>query len=227
MVNGTTQICANIDSLSVAPLETTVNSPIALAATASAGSTTPSFAWTASAGTFDNAASATPVFTCPPTPGSVTITVSVAPAASVCPTTSSRSVTVTCDTLNPTFTNVYANIIGARCIGCHRPGGSGFTVGMLDMSTPATAYASLVGVNDAGVGAGTSGITCASMSPPLPRVSSGNSAGSLLFIKVNTKRNGTLPACGSPMPLPAAGAPLTQAQVDLIAAWIDAGAANN
>ena len=91
--------------------------------------------------------------------------------------------TVTCDTLNPTFTNVYTNIIGARCTGCHRPGGGGFTVGMLDMSTPATAYASLVSVNAAGVGAGTSGVTCASVSPPLPRVSPGNSAGSLLFTR--------------------------------------------
>ena len=227
VVNGTTQICANIDSLSVAPLETTVNNPIALAATASAGSTTPTFAWTASAGTFDNVASASPIFTCPPTPGTVTITVSAAPTGSACPATSSRSVTVTCDTLNPTFTNVYTNIIGVRCTGCHRPGGSGVNVGMLDLSTPATAYASLVNVNAAGTGAGTSGVTCASLMPPLPRVSPANSAGSLLFMKVNSKRNGTLPACGSPMPLPATGAPLTQAQVDLIAAWIDAGALNN
>ena len=227
VVNGTTQICANIDSLSVSPLETTVNSPIALAVTATAGSTTPTFAWTASAGTFDNATSATPVFTCPPTPGSITITVSTSPAGSACPTTTSRSVTVTCDTLNPTFTNVYASIIGVRCIGCHRPGGSGFTVGMLDMSTLATAYASLVNVNAAGVGAGTSGMTCASLSPAIPRVSPGNSAASLLFEKVNSKVSGTLPPCGSPMPLPAAGAPLTQAQVNLIAAWIDAGALNN
>ncbi len=227
VINGTTQICANIDSLSVSPLETTVNNSIALAATASAGSTTPTFAWTASAGTFDNAASATPVFTCPPTPGSVTITVSAAPAGNTCPTSTTRSVTVTCDTLNPTFTNVYTNIIGVRCIGCHRPGGSGFTVGMLDMSTPATAYASLVNVNGAGTGAGTSGVTCAAVSPLVPRVSPGNSAGSLLFEKVNAKLTGTLPPCGSPMPLPATGAPLTQAQVNLIAAWIDAGANNN
>ena len=46
---------------------------------------------------------------------------------------------MTCDTLNPTFTNVYANVIGVRCTGCHRPGGGGVTLGMLDMSTPAAA----------------------------------------------------------------------------------------
>jgi len=227
VVSGTKQICANIDSLSVAPLETTVNNPIALSATASAGTITPTFSWTASAGTFDNAASASPIFTCPATPGPVTITVSVSPGAPACPTTTSQSVTVTCDTLNPTFTNVYANIIGVRCIGCHRPGGSGVNVGMLDMSTQARAYMNLVNVNAAGVGAGTSGITCASVSPSLTRVSPGSSAGSLIFNKVHSKLAGTPPPCGSPMPLPATAAPLTQAQVDLIAAWIDAGAQND
>ena len=126
----------------------------------------------------------------------------------------SRSVTVTCDTLNPTFTNVYANIIGVRCTGCHRPGGSGVNVGMLDLSTPATAYASLVDVNAAGTGAGTSGVTCASLrrrSRAWPRQLA---PAACCSTKVNSKRTGTLPACGSPMPLPATGAPLTQAQVD-------------
>jgi hypothetical protein len=155
------------------------------------------------------------------------ITVTASPTAPSCPTTSSQSVTVTCDTLTPTFTNVYANVIGARCTGCHRPGGSGVNVGMLDMSTQARAYANLVNVNAAGTGAGTSGITCASLSPPMARVSPGNSGASLLFNKVSSKITATLAACGSPMPLPATGAPLTQAQVDLIQSWINGGALNN
>ena len=192
-----------------------MNNPIALSATASAGTMTPTFAWTATAGTFDNASSATPMFTCPATPGPVVITVTASPSAPACPTTTSQSVTVTCDTLNPTFTNVYANIIGARCTGCHRPGGSGVTTGMLDMSTQARAYANLVNVNAAGTGAGASGITCASLSPPMARVSPGSSAGSLLYNKVDSKLTATMAACGSPMPLPAASAALTQAQVDL------------
>ena len=58
-----------------------------------------------------------------------------------------QTVDVTCDTLNPTFTNVYANVISARCTSCHRPGGGGVNVGMLDMSTQAAAYANLVGVD--------------------------------------------------------------------------------
>jgi hypothetical protein len=222
VVNGTTVVCANINSVSVFPLETTVNNSIVLTSTASAGAT---FAWTASAGTFNDAATANPVFTCPSAPGPVTITLTVSPSAAGCTTVTSQAVTVTCDTLNPTFTNVYANVIGARCTGCHRPGGGGVVVGMLDMSTPAKAYANLVNVVSAGTGAGTSGVTCAAAA--VPRVSPGNSAGSLLFEKVNSKLTSTQPPCGSPMPLPATALSLSAAQVNLIAQWIDAGAANN
>jgi hypothetical protein len=227
VVIGTTQICANLDSLGASPLETAVNTPISLSATGSAGNLPVSFSWTATAGAFDNTSSATPVFTCPSTPGPVTITVSISPGAPTCNTITTQSVTVTCDTLDPTFTNVYATIIGQRCIGCHRPGGGGVTVGMLDMSTPAAAYANLVGVNAGGIGAGTSGITCSSVMPPLVRVTPSDSANSLLFNKVHSKLVAALAPCGSPMPLPATAASLTAAEVNLIAAWIDAGAMNN
>ena len=227
VVGGTTQVCANLDAVGVSPLETAVGTPISLSATATAGSLTPTFLWTASAGSFDSTTSATPTFTCPQTPGMVSITVTVSPSASSCNTVFSQTVTVTCDLLNPTLTNVYATIIGQRCVGCHRPGGGGVTVGMLDMSTQPAAFANLVGVNAQGIGAGTSGKTCASLMPPVLRVSPNHSADSLLVNKVHSKRDGTNPLCGSPMPLPAAAPPLTQAEVDLIAAWIDAGAQNN
>jgi len=101
-VTGATEVCAAITSLSAAPLETAVNTTVALAASATAGGAAPTFAWTATAGAFDNAASATPIFTCPPTPATITITVAVTPTAPSC-TSTSQSVTVTCDTLNPTF----------------------------------------------------------------------------------------------------------------------------
>lgn len=227
VVIGTTQVCANLDSLSASPLETAVNTPITLTATGSAGTLPVGFSWTASAGSFDNPHSAAPTFTCPATPGPVTITVMVSPSAASCTTVTTQSVTVTCDTLDPTFTNVYASIIGQRCTGCHRPGGSGVTVGMLDMSTPGAAYANLVGINAQGIGAGTSGVTCASVMPPLVRVAPGDATDSLLFNKVHSKLAGTNPPCGSPMPLPATAVPLTQAEVDLISAWIAAGAQNN
>jgi hypothetical protein len=227
VVVGTTQVCANLDSLGASPLETAVNTPISLSATGSAGTIPVSFNWTATAGMFDNAKSATPTFTCPSTPGPVTITVMVSPSASSCNTVTTQSVTVNCDTLDPTFTNVYASIIGVRCIGCHRPGGSGVAVGMLDMSTQPAAYMNLVGVNAMGIGAGTSGVTCASVTPALVRVTPGDPNNSLIFNKTHSKLLGVNPPCGSPMPLPATAAPLTSAEVDLIAAWITAGALNN
>jgi len=226
-VSAGTTVCAQINSISVLPLETAVNTNISLAATASAGSIAPSYAWTATAGKFDNAASPNPVFTCPPTPDQVTLTLTVSPNDSVCPTTFEQSVVVDCQTLNPTFTNVYANVIGARCISCHRPGASGVTVGNLDMSTQAAAYMNLVNVAASGNGAGSSGVTCSSLSPAMLRVAPSNAAASLLFTKVDSKVAGTQPACGSPMPLPATAAPLAQSQVDLIKAWIDAGAAKD
>ncbi len=89
-----------------------------------------------------------------------------------------------------------------------------------------------------GVGAGTSGLTCASLGvnqtadaggdggPVLLRVAPHDSADSLLFETVDAKVLGTNPPCGSAMPL-GANAPLTAAQVNLIASWIDMGASNN
>src|SRR5262249_26968800 len=111
IVGGTTQVCANLDSVGASPLETEVGTPISLSATASAGSITPTFAWTATGGTFDNAASATPTYTCPATAGQQTITVVASPSGPSCTTVTTQSLTVTCDTLAPTFTNVYTSII--------------------------------------------------------------------------------------------------------------------
>lgn len=229
LVDGTTKVCGSITAVSAAPLETTVNTPIALSATATGASpagASPTFAWTATAGTFDDAASAAPSFTCPATAGTVTITVTTGAANPACTAVASSSVTVTCDTLAPTFTNVYANVIGARCTSCHKPGGSGVTGGLLDLSAPAIAYAALVGVPAAGTSAGSAGVTCASLAPSLLRVSPGDATGSLLYDKVQTKLAGTLAECGSPMPL-GSGGPLTQAQLDLVSAWIGAGALDN
>jgi hypothetical protein len=224
IVVGTTQVCTNLDSIGASPLETAVNSTISLSATASVGSLTPAFAWTATAGTFNDASSATPTFTCPATAGDVTVTVTVSPGSPTCNTVTSQSVIVTCSLVNPTFTNVYADIIGTRCIGCHRPGGGGVNVGMLDMSSPAVAYASLVGVTAKGTGAGTSGVACGTTG--LVRVVPNDSANSLVWNKVHAKTAAIQPPCGSVMPLGATPA-LTAAENDLIAAWINTGALNN
>lgn len=71
------------------------------------------------------------------------------------------------------------------------------------------------------------GVTCVSVMPPLVRVAPGDANNSLIFNKVHSKLVATLAPCGSPMPLPATATPLTQAEVDLISAWITAGALNN
>jgi hypothetical protein len=232
-VAATTQVCADITSLSASATETSVGNSVSLSATASAGSIAATYAWTATAGTFSDPTSATPIFTCPNAPSVVTLTLNVSPSAVGCPTTTSESLAVTCDLLAPTFTNVYADIINLRCISCHQPGKSGVTVGGLDMSTQAAAYADLVGVPAMGTGAGTSGVTCATLGidmsdggTPLLRVAPNDSTGSLIVEKVSSKLAGTLAPCGSPMPL-GRGAPLTQPQVDLLQAWIVAGAQND
>ncbi|HLV67979.1 MAG TPA: hypothetical protein VKY73_19310 [Polyangiaceae bacterium] len=221
IIEGTSEICADIESISVFPLATSLNSPIELVAEVSAGALTPTLNWTAPAGTFDDPTSPTPIFTCPDTPGDIEITLTASPGSEACETTLMRSVVVTCEELAPTFTNVYANVISQRCVSCHRPGGSGVNAGMLDMSTQAVAYASLVGVPAQGTSAGASGVTCASTQ--LVRVVANDATNSLLFDKVNSKLLGVNPACGSGMPLGSAP-PLTAAQVALIEAWIDAGA---
>jgi hypothetical protein len=228
----TTQVCANVNSLSASPTEASPGSAISLAATASAGSVPVVFAWTATAGTFSDPTVAAPVFTCPAAPAQVTVTVTVSPSAAGCATQTSDSVAIDCDALDPTFTNVYADVIAPRCVSCHQPGKSGVNTGMLDMSTQATAYGSLVGVPAAGTGAGASGVTCTSLGvgaedggSPLLRVAPGSASSSLLYEKVNARVVGINPPCGSGMPL--TGAALTQAQVDLIGDWIGAGATND
>lgn len=225
VVTGTTQVCATVSSISASPLETSVNTPISLSAFGSAGTLPVSFTWTATAGTFDNPLSASPTFTCPATAGPVTISVTVSPSAPSCNTVTTQSVTVACSAVGPapTYTDVYTMIIDPVCTGCHRPGGIGVTIGKLDMSSEDMAYANLVNVPAQGTGPGTSGVACASAMPPLIRVVPGDAAASLLFNKVDSKLAGTNPLCGSPMP-PGSQSPLTPEQINLIAAWIDAGA---
>lgn len=109
-----------------------------------------------------------------------------------------------------TFSKVYSTTLGGVCAspGCHvgtaAPGG-------LDMSTADSAYANLVGVTAAGPACGASNLT---------RVVPGDSAHSLLYLKVN----GTAP-CGVRMPdgLPV----LSSAAIAQIKTWIDDGAKND
>ncbi len=111
-----------------------------------------------------------------------------------------------------TWTQVYADIIGPTCSGCHNPAGNGGALGKLNMSSPDTAYTDLVSVAAAGS-------ACAGKGT---RVTPGNAATSIMYLKVSPT---DASPCGYKMPL--GGAPLPQAQVDEIASWINAGAMNN
>ena len=113
----------------------------------------------------------------------------------------------------PPFATAYA-IIQAHCLPCHSPGmpamaHGGFLMGMLDMSSEATAYTNLVGVAAMAKVCTGKGM----------RVVAGNSAMSILYTKVAPVAVAT---CGPKMP--ATGAKLTAADVTTIKTWIDMGA---
>lgn len=118
-----------------------------------------------------------------------------------------------------TFTKIYDDIFvpggcaaGGRCHG--GPGG-----GKLDLIDKETAYKNLVGVMAMGM---------SEPQPPTPhcvnsglmRVKAGEPANSLLFEKISKET----PKCGNMMP---PGGLLEPAQVDMVKAWIMAGAKND
>lgn len=113
----------------------------------------------------------------------------------------------------PTFTMVYDTIISQRCTPCHtQPGNIGITQGNLDMTSKAAAFTNLVNKPAAGVSCGGRGT----------RVVPGQPDQSIMYLKVSLDD----PApCGSKMPLGLP--PISQAQDDMIKAWITAGARND
>jgi hypothetical protein len=132
-----------------------------------------------------------------------------------------------------TFTDVYTQILQPSCgtsstvttAGCHQAAAyvpPSLTVSMLDMSSETIAYTNLVNVRGMGTYCSEDGGTGAPF-----RVLPGNAQESLLYIKVAE----AMPPCGvrMPRPIPPASTaePLTDAQITLIANWINAGALNN
>lgn len=130
----------------------------------------------------------------------------VAPVEGSAPRTAETSAAETAAA--PSWTTVYNQVVKQGC-GCHltrAPGG-------LSLATRAGAYASLVGASAAGG-------DCASS--PLKRVVPGHPERSLLYLKLNAS---TVP-CGEVMP--AGGEdPLSDVQIELVRAWIAAGALDN
>ena len=134
-----------------------------------------------------------------------------------------------------TFTDVYTQILQPSCgtsstvttAGCHQAAADvppSLTVSNLDMSSEAIAYTNLVNVR--GMGTYCSVPEDGSTEAPF-RVLPGNAQESLLYIKVAE----AMPPCGvrMPRPIPPASTaePLTDAQITLIADWINAGALNS
>ena len=104
----------------------------------------------------------------------------------------------------PTIVQVQAQVLTPRCAtsGCHVSPGAPFD---LDMSSASASKANLVSV-------------AAFEMPSLSRVAPGDATNSYLYWKITANPN----INGDPMPL--SGGPLSQADIDLIAAWIDGGA---
>jgi len=127
------------------------------------------------------------------------------------------------------FAAAYA-VISDHCVFCHHPdrdgpgagenAGIGYSLGHLDMSTAEKAYANLVGD---GTGVVAAGIDCSptATSEVYRRVGPGDPADSLIIDKLAVRP----PECGVGMP---DGLPqLDPTSIEVIAAWIRAGAPND
>jgi hypothetical protein len=116
---------------------------------------------------------------------------------------------------DPTFTQVFNTVLSGTCNGCHA---AGHPTG-LDMSSKALAYTNLVG-KAAGTGGVGGGSPCATAGGET-RVIASNAAGSLLVKKIDHVAG----TCGATMPL--RGAKIASTKIDLVKAWIAAGAKND
>jgi hypothetical protein len=105
---------------------------------------------------------------------------------------------------SPTLLEVQAQVLTPRCAvsGCHVTASAPLG---LDMSSVSASAANLIGVPS-------------TEQPAVLRVAPGDSANSYMYWKVSGNPN----IGGDPMP--ASGGPLSPADLDLLAAWIDGGA---
>jgi len=98
MVNGTLNICPEIDGLSASTGETLVGSSVTLTAVAhdTDGMPSPlSYAWSATGGTLSDASAQSPTFTCA-SPGAATLTLTVSDGDAAAGCADTQSLTVTC-----------------------------------------------------------------------------------------------------------------------------------
>ncbi|MCA9603016.1 MAG: hypothetical protein KC417_13375 [Myxococcales bacterium] len=120
--------------------------------------------------------------------------------------------------VDASWASIY-NSAFVSCFACH---GAAGTMGDLDMMTGGKdgAYERMVGI--AAMATGGSGGDCSASGSQ--RIVAGDADASLLIQKLEGTVVGGGAVCGDRMPI---GTPLTQAQIDVIRDWIDAGAENN
>ncbi|HET7543908.1 MAG TPA: hypothetical protein VFK05_28750 [Polyangiaceae bacterium] len=199
-VGGTFNVCPVIDGVTASPAEVLVGGTIALATSAYDTDRAPSalsYAWTASTGSFDDATSAAPIFTCTvPGPVTLTVTVSDGDPAESCAAKASTLVTCT-----PTAADVQS-IIDANCVSCHSGAKPARGLDLVDIRTA-------VNVPAGGC-------------PAKLRIAPGQAAHSYLVDKLlGAAQDG---GCFSGKQMPLNKTPLSESDIAIIRAWIDAGA---
>jgi hypothetical protein len=117
----------------------------------------------------------------------------------------------TTTTLPWTFAAQVQPLLETRCGGCHGGPSTPQYQGLKDLDSPALAYSRIVSVPSTEL-------------PTMDRIEPGDHTLSYLWHKVNGSQ-ASVGGTGSQMPL--TGGPLSQAEIDGIAGWIDAGALNN
>jgi hypothetical protein len=182
------------------PAEVLVGSTVALAVSAHDTDSAPlplGYAWTASAGSFDDATLAAPVFTCT-APGVVTVTVTASDGDPASSCADQSSATVTC---TPTAANVQS-ILDTNCVGCHSVTKPSRGLDLSDIKAS-------VGVHAAG---------CSSKL----RIAPGEAAKSYLVDKILGVAQDE--GCYSGKQMPLNKPPLAASETAIIEAWINAGA---
>lgn len=113
--------------------------------------------------------------------------------------------------MDPTFKNVYLNVLVTACPSCHMMGG---VIGSPDLTSMETAYTSMIDKDATAMQPG----QCMGKGK---LIVPGDCEKSLLYNKLSQ----ATPVCGRRMPLSSMTTP--QSSLDLLCAWIKAGAKNN
>jgi hypothetical protein len=112
--------------------------------------------------------------------------------------------------IQPTLQSIQTNVFTPICAGCHTGPSSNVMPSGLNLTSASASHANLVGVASV-------------LTPSVQRVAAGNANNSFLIHKLEGTVPGGGPVAGARMPL--LGQPLSQATIDAIRQWINAGAA--